>query len=129
MPGLSPRPDHPVTALAPLAPSFARSALPRKRVRSVALIRPSPTADERPVLARNRTSQGFYRCSFMRSRPSALETLNEPLVSLGVRFTSRLWAFLSWLAAPLMPFPPVLGIMAGAVQKNRRPSPLGNVPG
>ena len=65
----------------------------------------------------------------MRSRPSALETLNEPLVSLGVRFTSRLWAFLSWLAAPLMPFPPVLGIMAGAVQKNRRPSPLGNVPG
>ena len=65
----------------------------------------------------------------MRSRPSALETLNEPLVSLGVRFTSRLWAFLFWLAALLMPFPPVLGIMAGAVQKNRRPSPLGNVPG
>ncbi len=69
-------------------------------------MRPSPTADERPLLARNRTSQGFYRCSFMRSRPSALETLNEPLVSLGVRFTSRLWAFLSWLAALLMPFPP-----------------------
>src|SRR6266581_4638572 len=37
MPGLSPRPDHPVTALAPLAPSFARSALPRKRVRSLTL--------------------------------------------------------------------------------------------
>jgi len=32
-------------------------------------MRPSPTADERPILARNRTSQGFYRCSFMSSRP------------------------------------------------------------
>ena len=37
---MSPRPDHPVTASAPLAPSFARSALPRKRVRSVD---PKPT--------------------------------------------------------------------------------------
>jgi hypothetical protein len=36
----------------------------------VALMRPSPTADERPALTRNRTSQGFYRCSFMSSRPS-----------------------------------------------------------
>ena len=35
----------------------------------LALMRPSPTAGERPVLARNRTSQGFYRCSFMSSRP------------------------------------------------------------
>jgi hypothetical protein len=58
----------------------------------------SPTADERPVLARKRTSR-FYRCSFMSSRPnlSALfasfwrgSSDERPLSSLGTGRRSHL---------------------------------------
>jgi hypothetical protein len=41
-------------------------------------MRPSPTADERPVLARNRTSQGFYRCSFI---VRVIAYLDHPIIA------------------------------------------------
>src|SRR5438309_2441998 len=57
---------RPVTALGlpvhmhplPLAPLFARSALPRKRVRSVARMRPTGRADQCPQLGVERTQRG-----------------------------------------------------------------------
>src|SRR5438034_9058125 len=57
-PSLSLHLDHPVTASAPLAPFFARSALPRKRVRSMAHLGRTGPSREGPQSGRKRTRLG-----------------------------------------------------------------------
>src|SRR5436309_13909727 len=75
-PSLSLHLDHPVTASAPLAPFFARSALPRKRVRSLA-----PKGTCSGITRR----LGFVESPGGISPPGAPRTVHDPLESHGFR--------------------------------------------